>query len=145
MSRTSKAGTFSVFLGLLQETGLSAVLRQSDAVTVFAPNDQAFAALPAGTIEAWRKDPTTFRQIVGSYIIRGRVPVGKIGEVSLPSSTITNLNGTPMEQLYVSCQPGGCSVGQNYSGRIMRADVEGGNGFINEIDWVMIRPIVIPP
>ncbi len=52
-----KAGSFSTLLAALDAAGLTATLEGVGPFTVFAPTDEAFAALPAGTIDALLADP----------------------------------------------------------------------------------------
>jgi uncharacterized surface protein with fasciclin (FAS1) repeats len=145
LSTLEEAGVFSTFLSLLKESGLSAVIQQESAVTVFAPNDKAFAALPKGTLDAVRKDPAKLRELLGRHILRGRVATAKLADLSLPSRAVTNLNGTPIQSLFIACYPGGCNLGEDAAARIVRADAEAGNGFVDETDLVMFRPNFNPP
>jgi uncharacterized surface protein with fasciclin (FAS1) repeats len=139
-----EAGVFSTFIGLVEDSGLASALEQEHAVTIFAPNDKAFAALPVGTIDAYRKDLAKLRALIDTHIVRGRIAIARLADVSLPAATLTNLNGTPITNLYILCHSGGCNIGDDYVARIVRADAEAGNGFIDEIDRVMIRPIFVP-
>ena len=46
-----KAGTFNTLLAAAKAAGLAGTLAEGENLTVFAPTDEAFAALPAGTVE----------------------------------------------------------------------------------------------
>ncbi len=51
------AGSFKTLVAAVQAAGLVDVLKGTGPFTVFAPTDEAFAKLPAGTVEALLKDP----------------------------------------------------------------------------------------
>ena len=59
-------------------------------------------------------------------------------------STTANLNGAAVQSIDLRCDATGCRLGADGEAHIIRADVEAGNGFINEIDYVMFRPIFVP-
>ena len=58
MDTAVAAGNFKTLAAALQAAGLVETLKGAGPFTVFAPTDEAFAALPAGTVEALLKDPS---------------------------------------------------------------------------------------
>jgi hypothetical protein len=54
------------------------------------------------------------------------------------------LNGAAIQSIDLRCDIAGCRLGADGEARIIRADGEAGNGFINETDYVMFRPIFVP-
>ena len=146
MTTLRAAGAFSIFVSLLEESNLAQALRQEKELTIFAPNDAAFASLPKGTLDALRQDPDKLRALLGRHILRGRLALGRLAYASLipPVPRLTNLNGAAIQSIDLRCDIAGCRLGADGEARIIRADVEAGNGFINETDYVMFRPIFVP-
>jgi len=53
----SKAGNFTTLLAAAEAAGLAEALATTENITVFAPTDEAFAALPEGTVEGFWTTP----------------------------------------------------------------------------------------
>ena len=73
----ASAGRFSTFLSLMDAAGMQDMhrLAKGKAYTILAPNDAAFAALPAGTVEALRKNPQQLRSFLMAHMLPGPVMV----------------------------------------------------------------------
>src|SRR3954469_11840474 len=67
------AGNFKTLATALQAAGLVATLKGTGPFTVFAPTDEAFAKLPAGTLEALLKDKQRLTAILTYHVVPGRV------------------------------------------------------------------------
>ena len=68
------AGSFSTLVTAVQAAGLEETLRGEGPFTVFAPTDEAFAALPAGTLDALLADPTgDLADILTYHVVEGEV------------------------------------------------------------------------
>ena len=63
-----EAGTFTTLVAAVQAAGLVDTLKGDGPFTVFAPTDEAFAALPAGTVEGLWEDPEAPRQAVDIHL-----------------------------------------------------------------------------
>jgi uncharacterized surface protein with fasciclin (FAS1) repeats len=78
------AGNFNTFLSLLERAGLKnlGVVPTGGGgkhyQTIFAPNDAAFAKMPAGALEALRKDPTHLRSFLLGHMVEGKVMVADL-------------------------------------------------------------------
>ncbi len=66
-------GDFTTFLRLVDQAGLSDMLVGSDLVTVFVPTDAAFAALPAGQLDALMSDRDELIKFVHYHMLAGRL------------------------------------------------------------------------
>lgn len=64
-------GRFSILLDALAQTGLDAAIAEGGPFTVFAPTDDAFAALPAGTLEAL--SPDDLRAVLLYHVVEGEL------------------------------------------------------------------------
>lgn len=106
----------------MQAAGLVDALKASGPFTVFAPNNAAFAKLPAGTIEALLADTNRLRHILLYHVHSGpRVRAG----------TLSTLQGAPLQ---ISLA-GGARINQ---GGVVATDVEALNGVIHVIDEVIL-------
>jgi len=86
----SASGKFTTFLGLLegagiQESGLRK-LAGGRPFTLLAPNDAAFAALPAGKVDLLRKDPKRLRAFLLAHILPGAIKVQDMFDASQSAS-----------------------------------------------------------
>ncbi len=124
-------GNFNTLVAAVQAAGLEDTLRSDGPFTVFAPTDEAFAALPAGTVESLllpeNKDKLT--SILTYHVIPGAV---KAGDVLGAKTEVTTVNG---QSLTVDGTGGGVKVG---GANVTTADVEASNGVIHVIDKVLL-------
>jgi uncharacterized surface protein with fasciclin (FAS1) repeats len=67
------AGTFTTLVAAVQAAGLVDTLKGEGPFTVFAPTDEAFAALPEGTVESLLADPEALAAILTYHVIAGKV------------------------------------------------------------------------
>jgi len=160
-----KSGQFFVLADLLEDSGLAQQLDQAKAFTLFAPNDAAFANLTAGKLEAYCRDPQQLRQLLQRHVMLGRMSLAGAAKSTAalsaaqggqaqyspqwggftPSPEITNLNHQQISRLEIKYDKAGFVLGNDSGARVIRPDIESGNGFVNEIDQVMFRPIFNPP
>jgi uncharacterized surface protein with fasciclin (FAS1) repeats len=132
------AGNFTTLLQLGEFAGLTAVLAAPGAFTVFAPTDEAFAALPEGTVEALLADPENAQQVAG--ILTYHAAVGLLdAEAVVAQGTIPTVLGPP---LMVTTDADGNVIveGANNSAMVIAADIETSNGIIHVIDAVLLPP-----
>ena len=124
------AGSFTTLVAAVQAAGLVDVLKGDGPFTVFAPTDEAFEALPAGTVEMLLK-PENKEQLVN--ILTYHVLPGKVmsSDVAGKSLEVTMANGgTAKINDYYGVKIAGANV--------VTADVEASNGVIHVIDAVIL-------
>ena len=124
-------GRFTTLVAAVQAAGLDEALSdETKDYTVFAPTDDAFAALPAGTVEALLKDPQgQLTDILLYHVADGRIMAAEL----VTMDTIDTLQGTAL----VVDTTDAVMVD---SAKIIITDVECSNGVIHVIDAVMIPP-----
>ena len=76
-----EAGGFTTFVGAVQAAGLVETLKQKGPFTIFTPNDEAFAKLPAGTVDGLLKNIPKLRAILMYHIVIGKFTVDEIGQM----------------------------------------------------------------
>lgn len=68
----------STFNRLVAQSGLADELRTAGPITVFAPSDEAFKAVPAKTMEALAGDPAQLKAVLSNHLIDGRVAAADV-------------------------------------------------------------------
>jgi transforming growth factor-beta-induced protein len=124
-------GRFTTLVAAVQAAGLVDALNGEGPLTVFAPTDDAFAALPAGTIDALLADIPTLTNILLYHVVSGKVMAADV--VNLTSAT--TLEGA---NISISVRDG--NVYLNDSVQIIITDIEASNGVIHVIDAVLLPP-----
>ena len=124
------AGSFKTLVAAVQAAGLVDALKGEGPLTVFAPSDEAFAKLPAGTVENLLK-PENKEKLVAVltyHVVPGRVTAAEV--VSLTSAK--TINGRPLR---ISAQDGKVMVD---NARVTATDIMASNGVIHVIDSVVL-------
>jgi len=124
------AGSFTTLVAAVQAAGLVDVLKGDGPFTVFAPTDEAFAALPEGTVEDLLKpeNKDQLAAILTYHVVPGKVMSGDIAGQKLDVETVEG--STAM----VNATDGVMIDGAN----VVTADVEASNGVIHVIDAVIL-------
>jgi uncharacterized surface protein with fasciclin (FAS1) repeats len=125
------ASSFKTLAAALKAAGLDQPLQTQGPVTLFAPTDEAFAALPSGTLQRLLQPENrdALRQVLAYHLVAGNYPSSDIqaGEVETAGGapvTITTQNGT--------VTVGGATV--------VEPDITATNGVIHAIDKVLLPP-----
>lgn len=122
------AGTFKTLAKALVDTGLDKALAGAGPFTVFAPTDEAFAKLPAGTLEKLTKDEI-------AEILKYHVVGAKVTAADVKAGPVAMLSGI---SAFLSTE-GGVKIN---GAKVTAADVGASNGVIHVIDSVILPPNV---
>ncbi len=122
-------GRFTTLVAALQAADLVETLSGEGPFTVFAPTDDAFNALPAGTVDALLADIPTLTSILLYHVVAGEVPAADV--VALVSAD--TLNGLPVA-VYAE---DGVQVNE---ANVVITDIQGSNGIIHVLDQVLLPP-----
>ncbi|MCK8463757.1 fasciclin domain-containing protein [Aliiroseovarius sp. S1339] len=124
------AGSFSTLVAAVEAAGLVETLKGEGPFTVFAPTDDAFAALPEGTVETLlmpeNKDQLT--AILTYHVVPGKVMAADIAGKSMDVETVNG--GMAMVDATDGVKIDGANV--------VQADIEASNGVIHVIDAVIM-------
>ncbi|MBD2023526.1 fasciclin domain-containing protein [Leptolyngbya sp. FACHB-711] len=121
------AGSFGTLVAAVKAAGLVETLKGAGPFTLFAPNDEAFAKLPAGTVDSLLKDIPKLKQILTYHVVSGKVMAADV--VKLKSAT--TVQGSDVK---IDASQG---VKVNNSS-VTTPDVAADNGVIHIIDTVLI-------
>jgi uncharacterized surface protein with fasciclin (FAS1) repeats len=119
---------FSTLVAAVKAAGLVEALSGNNELTVFAPNNAAFAKLHKGTVEALLGDKAKLTNILKYHIVAGKVLAKDV--VNLKSAKA--LNG---KELAIAVKDGKVFVN---NAQIIKTDILGSNGVIHVIDTVLI-------
>lgn len=126
-----KAGQFNTLAAALKAAGLVDTLKGPGPFTVFAPTDEAFKKLPAGTVENLLK-PENKAQL--TKILTYHVVPGKVMSASLAGKT-TDAKTVQGQTVKIDATKGGVMVN---TAKVVSADVAADNGVIHVIDTVIM-------
>jgi len=125
------AGTFKTLLAAATAAGLVETLQGPGPFTVFAPTDEAFAALPAGTLDSLLADPEALSKILLYHVVSGAVKAADV--VNLTSAD--SKEGSPIK---ITVKDG--KVYLNDTAEVTATDIMAANGVIHVIDQVILPP-----
>ena len=124
----NSAGSFNTLLAAIEAAGLSDALSGEGPFTVFAPTDEAFAALPKGTVEALLKDKEKLTSILTYHVLEGAIKSDMVVKVDKAKT----LNGSKVS----------VNVAKNIvmidNAEVIKTDIICSNGVIHVIDAVII-------
>ena len=126
----ASAGSFNTLVAAVKAAGLVDALKGKGPLTVFAPTDDAFAKLPAGTVESLLKpeNKEKLKAVLTYHVVPGRVTADEV--VNLSSAP--TVNGQPLR---INAQDGKVSVD---NARVVQTDILASNGIIHVIDSVIL-------
>ncbi|HEQ98123.1 MAG TPA: fasciclin domain-containing protein [candidate division Zixibacteria bacterium] len=119
---------FKTLVAAVKAAGLVEALKGDGPFTVFAPTDEAFAALPEGTLEALLKDKEKLTAILKYHVVSGKVMAGDVVKVK----SAETLNGQS-----VAVKVDGKKVMID-NAEVIMTDIVASNGVIHVIDEVIL-------
>ena len=122
------AGSFKTLAAALEAAGLVETLKGKGPFTVFAPTDEAFAKLPAGTVESLLKDKEKLSKILLYHVVAGNVMAKDV--VKLKSAK--TVQGSSVT---INAKGGKVMVDE---ASVVKTDIAASNGVIHVIDTVIL-------
>jgi uncharacterized surface protein with fasciclin (FAS1) repeats len=124
------AGSFKTLATALQAAGLVGTLKGEGPFTVFAPTDEAFSKLPAGTVESLLKpeNKEKLKAILLYHVVSGDVTAAQVVKLS----SAKTVNG---QDLKLKVNDGTVLIND---AKVVKADVLASNGVIHVIDTVLL-------
>jgi uncharacterized surface protein with fasciclin (FAS1) repeats len=128
--QASNAGIFTTLLAAADAANLTSVLYNDGPLTLFAPTDDAFAALPDGTVENLLKNLKELAKVLKYHLVKGNIFSSDLNN----GSSVATVLGSPIN---ISTTEG---VLVN-NAKVIQADMEASNGVIHVIDKVLLPTI----
>lgn len=121
------SGSFQTLVTAVKAAGLVDVLKSPGPFTVFAPNDDAFAKLPPGTITTLVQNIPQLARILTYHVVPGKLTAADIAKVN----SLTSVEGSPIK---VDTSNGF----EVKNATVIAPDIEADNGIIHVIDTVIL-------
>jgi uncharacterized surface protein with fasciclin (FAS1) repeats len=131
------AGDFTTLVAAVEAAGLVETLQGDGPFTVFAPTDDAFAALPPGTLDSLLADPTgDLTGILTYHVVEGEVPAADV--VGLDGQPVTTVNGATFTVEIADDGSVSLVDAAGNTVNVVTTDVQASNGVIHVIDGVLL-------
>jgi uncharacterized surface protein with fasciclin (FAS1) repeats len=124
------AGNFKTLAAALTAANLVGTLKGTGPFTVFAPTDEAFAKLPAGTVESLLKDIPKLAAILTYHVVAGKVMAADV--MTMDGQSVKTVNGADLK---IGTKDG---VKLNGTSAVVKTDIACTNGVIHVIDTVLL-------
>ncbi|PSB07081.1 fasciclin [Pleurocapsa sp. CCALA 161] len=121
------AGSFNTLVAAVKAAGLVDTLKGKGPFTLFAPNDEAFAKLPKGTVDGLLKDIPKLKKILTYHVVSGKVMAADVAKLK----SAKTVEGSDVK---IDAAKG---VKIN-DAKVSTADVGADNGVIHIIDTVLM-------
>jgi uncharacterized surface protein with fasciclin (FAS1) repeats len=122
-----EAGSFKTLVTAVQVAGLVDTLKSPGPFTVFAPNDDAFAKLPPGTIQTLVQNIPQLARILTYHVVPGKLMKADLAKLN----SVTSVEGSPIK---IDCSDGF----EVKNATVVAPDIEADNGVIHVIDTVIL-------
>lgn len=121
------AGSFQTLVAAVQAAGLVETLKSPGPFTVFAPNDDAFAKLPPGTVQTLVQNTPQLARILTFHVVPGKLMKADLEKVN----SLTSVEGSTIP---ISTTDGF----EVKNATVLAADIEADNGVIHVLDRVIL-------
>ena len=125
-----EAGTFKTLAQALQVAGLIDTLKGTGPFTGFAPTDEAFAKLPAGTLDSLLKDKEKLKGILLYHVVAGKVLAKDVVKLKTAKTVQGSSAKITVKDAKVSID----------NASVTKTDIAASNGVIHVIDSVILPP-----
>ncbi|HQN08337.1 MAG TPA: fasciclin domain-containing protein [Thermoanaerobaculia bacterium] len=124
------AGSFNTLATALKAADLVETLKGKGPFTVFAPTDDAFKKLPAGTLEKLLADKAQLTKVLTYHVVAGRVMAADVVKLSEAKT----VEGSPVR---IAVKDGKVKLND---ANVVKTDVGASNGVIHVLDTVILPP-----
>lgn len=122
------AGSFNTLVTAVKAAGLVDTLKGKGPFTVFAPTDEAFAKLPAGTLDGLLKNPEKLKQVLLYHVVAGKVTAAEVVNLK----TAKTVQGSSAR---IAAKGGKVTID---NANVVKTDIITDNGVIHVIDSVIL-------
>jgi len=124
------AGGFNTLLTAATQAGLVDTLKGEGPFTVFAPTDEAFAKVPAATLDALLRDKAQLKQVLLYHVVPGRV-------MAADAAGLDSAKTAQGQSFTITARGGKVMINR---ATVIKADIAASNGVIHVIDTVLLPP-----
>lgn len=130
------AGSFKTLVQAVQAASLVETLKGPGPFTLFAPTDEAFAKVPAATLQALLANPAALRDVLTYHVVAGKVQAADVVKLTSAKS---------VQGSNITIAVSGSTVKLNGSTTVTQTDIQATNGVIHVIDTVLLPPAQTAP
>lgn len=120
----------STLNGLVGKAGLTETLKGAGPFTVFAPSNEAFAKVPAKTMDELAKDPAKLKAVLTYHVVSGKVMAADVKNGKTKTANGADLDLSKAGE-YVTVE----------DAMVQTADISATNGVVHIVDSVLIPPV----
>jgi uncharacterized surface protein with fasciclin (FAS1) repeats len=125
-------GSFKTLVTAVKAAGLVDTLKSKGPFTVFAPNDDAFAKLPEGTVEGLLKDIPKLKAVLTYHVVSGKVMAADVVKLKTAKTVQGQEVKIDASKWHLHKNP------KINDANVLKADVMADNGVIHVIDKVLL-------
>jgi uncharacterized surface protein with fasciclin (FAS1) repeats len=126
------AGSFKTLVTAIKAAGLVDTLKGKGPFTVFAPNDDAFAKLPKGTVEGLLKDIPKLKAVLTYHVVSGKVMAADVVKLKTAKTVQGQEVKIDASKWHLHKNP------KINDANVLKADIMTDNGVIHVIDKVLL-------
>ena len=126
------AGSFNTLVTAVKAAGLVDTLKSKGPFTVFAPNDDAFAKLPKGTVEGLLKDIPKLKAVLTYHVVSGKVMAADVAKLKTAKTVQGQDIKIDASKWHLHKNP------KINDANLIKLDVVVDNGVIHVIDKVLL-------
>ena len=126
------AGSFKTLVTAVKAAGLVDTLKGKGPFTVFAPNDEAFAKLPKGTVDGLLKDVPKLKAVLTYHVVAGKVMAADVVKLKTAKTVQGQEVKIDAAKWHLHMNP------KINDANVVKADVVADNGVIHVIDKVLL-------
>ena len=126
------AGSFKTLVTAVKAAGLVDTLKGKGPFTVFAPNDEAFAKLPKGTVEGLLKDVPKLKAVLTYHVVAGKVMAADVVKLKTAKTVQGQEVKIDAAKWHLHMNP------KINDANVVKADVVADNGVIHVVDKVLM-------
>ena len=126
------AGSFNTLVTAVKAAGLVDTLKSKGPFTVFAPNDDAFAKLPKGTVEGLLKDIPKLKAVLTYHVVSGKVMAADVAKLKTAKTVQGQEIKIDASKWHLHKNP------KINDANVIKLDVIADNGVIHVIDKVLL-------
>jgi uncharacterized surface protein with fasciclin (FAS1) repeats len=123
------SGKFTVLIRALDEANLTGLIKSNKNLTLFAPTDAAFAALPAGELQRLEANPQELQKVLTYHLINASVDSSKVKGTKGAIATVAG------PQITLDGSGAGLMAG---NATVTQPDVKTTNGIVHVVDKVLM-------
>jgi uncharacterized surface protein with fasciclin (FAS1) repeats len=131
---------YSTALNAVKAAGLDVTLKAGGPYTIFAPNNAAFASLPAGRLDSLMKDPAKLATVLKEHVVTGKyskADIIKALNAGKGKATLTTIDGQTLTLSVTADKKLQLANATGNSAQVILYDLVGANGVVNGLNGIL--------